>query len=151
VTPKRRSARKPAAAAPQSTGKMLAAAGFAYTPNAALAGRLAAAADGRPVLGDAMDADLLASMDEVRTGPSLAGEPLLLFGESSGLSPRKATYGLVTLKILKAAPRSSPDPGFVSSRDSPWDGQPWCALQMMSPKAFVSLLIHSASAGALGK
>ncbi len=66
MTPKRRSARTSVAAVPHSTGKMLAAAGFAYTPNAALAGRLATEADGKPVLGDARDADLLASMDEVR-------------------------------------------------------------------------------------
>ena len=66
MTPKRRSARNSAAAAPHSTGKMLAAAGFAYAPNAALAGRLASEADGKPILGDARDADLLATMDEVR-------------------------------------------------------------------------------------
>lgn len=66
VTPKRRSARK--LAPPQPTGAMLAGTGFAYAPNAALAGRLASAADGRKLaLGDAMDADMLASMDEVPT------------------------------------------------------------------------------------
>lgn len=69
VTPKRRSARIPASvAAAQSAGKMLSASGFAYAPNAALAGRLAAAADadGKLVLGDALDADLLACLEEAR-------------------------------------------------------------------------------------
>lgn len=67
VTPKRRSARIPATAAPPaSASKMLSATGFAYAPNAALAGRLAAVADadGKVVLGDAMDADMVACLEE---------------------------------------------------------------------------------------
>jgi hypothetical protein len=73
VTPKRRSARVPAAAAPPSAGQMLLAAGFAYAPNQALSGRLAAAADadGRLVLGDALDGDLLACMNEARPLPHI--------------------------------------------------------------------------------
>ncbi|CAL8471850.1 g11392 [Coccomyxa elongata] len=112
VTPKRRSARTSVAAVPHSTGKMLAAAGFAYTPNAALAGRLATEADGKPVLGDARDADLLASMDEVAESP--------VFLDASQLEDLASAMRSVSLTpSLEAACRSrSNTPERLTSRES---------------------------------
>ena len=72
VTPKRRSARKASLAPPPSAGRMLAAAGFAYAPNAALEPRLApAAGQGRLVLDDALDDDMHASMARMLPTPML--------------------------------------------------------------------------------
>ena len=65
VTPKRRSARVPNQA-PPSAGAMLARAGFAYAPNAALEARIGpAAAAGKLVLGDAQDEGVRAAMELV--------------------------------------------------------------------------------------
>jgi hypothetical protein len=67
VTPKRRSARVPAPAAAACAGALLAATGFAYTPNAALERRIGpAAAAGKLVLGDAQDEGVRGAMEEVR-------------------------------------------------------------------------------------
>ncbi|BDA47696.1 hypothetical protein COCOBI_10-5470 [Coccomyxa sp. Obi] len=112
VTPKRRSVRKSVAAVPHSTGKMLAAAGFAYTPNAALAGRLDTEADGKPILGDARDADLLATMDDVADSP--------VFLDASQLEDLASAMRSVSLTpSLEAACRSrSNTPERHNSRES---------------------------------
>ena len=66
LTPKRRSTRTPQAAAP-STGRAMAATGFAYAPNEALQARMAhLAAEGKLVLGDAQDPQVLACMHQAR-------------------------------------------------------------------------------------
>jgi hypothetical protein len=72
------------AAPPLSTGKMLSATGFAYAPNTALTGRLAAAAEaeGKLVLGDALDAGMLACLEEVPTSPL---PPCMQFGDQEWL------------------------------------------------------------------
>ena len=66
LTPKRRSTRTPQAA-PSSTGRAMAATGFAYAPNEALQARMAhLAAGGKLVLGDAQDPQVLACMHKAR-------------------------------------------------------------------------------------
>lgn len=72
LTPKRRSARKPQAA-PASAGRMMAATGFAYAPNEALQARMAhLAAEGKLVLGDAQDSDMLACLHAARSSATPA-------------------------------------------------------------------------------
>ena len=62
LTPKRRSTRTPQTDS-LSTGRAMAATGFAYAPNEALQARMAhMAAEGKLVLGDAQDLHVLASM-----------------------------------------------------------------------------------------
>jgi len=66
LTPKRRSARKPNLV-PSSAGRMMAATGFTYAPNEALQARMAhLAAEGKLVLGDAQDPEIMACLHDVR-------------------------------------------------------------------------------------
>lgn len=64
LTPKRRSARVPSQA-PASVGRMMAATGFAYAPNEALQARMAhLAAEGKLVLGDAQDPEIMTCLTQ---------------------------------------------------------------------------------------
>ena len=75
LTPKRRSTRTPQAV-PSSTGRAMAATGFAYAPNEALQARMAhLAAEGKLVLGDAQDSHVLASMHKARLLCAAEGMP----------------------------------------------------------------------------